>query len=130
MSVLPLSEIVKMLIGGAVGSARGGSERAFTYTVEGVCIVFNFSLFSDCRLEKQAVCTNYVTNYNNSRQTISTSVNTFRKYVVTTRVFDQQDWSNTFNCWVSRPGSAARSRTMFREGEYVKSDAAPLRRLS
>ena len=49
---------------------------------------------------------------------------------VTKRVFDQQDWSNTFNCWVSRPGSAARSRTMFREGEYVKSDAAPLRRLS
>ena len=38
LSVLPLSEIAKMLIGGAVGSARGGSERAFTYTVEGMCM--------------------------------------------------------------------------------------------
>ena len=38
LSVLPLSEIAKMLIGGAIGSARGGSERAFTYTVEGMCM--------------------------------------------------------------------------------------------
>ena len=46
--------------------------------------------------------------YTNSlRQTIVTKVSTFRKYVMTSRVFDHQAWSNGFTCWVSRPRSAA-----------------------
>ena len=72
----------------------------------------------------------YITLYDNSRQTISTTIAVFRKYVLTTRVFDHQDWSNIYNCWLSRLSCAARARTLFRKGEYVKSDAAPMRRLS
>ena len=63
-------------------------------------------------------------------QTISTTIAVFRKYVLTTRVFDHQDWSNIYNCWLSRLSCAARARTLFRKGEYVKSGAAPMRRLS
>ena len=89
-----------------------------------------FLYFSDCRFENQAVYADYITLYDNSRQTISTTIAVFRKYVLTSRVFDHQDWSNIYNYWVSRPGCAARARTLFRKGEYVKSDAAPMRRLS
>ena len=89
-----------------------------------------FLYFSDCRFEKQAVYTDYLTLYDNSRQTISTNIPIFRKYVLTSRVFDDQDWSNIYNCWVSRPGCAARARNLFRKREYVKSDAIPMRRRS
>ena len=54
----------------------------------------------------------------------------YRDYSRQTRVFDHQAWSARFNCWVSRPGFAARSRTLFKREEYVKSDAAPMKRLS
>ena len=50
--------------------------------------------------------------------------------MLTQRVFDHQDWSNIFHCWVSRSGCASRARTLYRKGEYVKSDSKPMRRLS
>jgi hypothetical protein len=80
------------------------------------------------RFEIQGAYSDYISNGDGSRQTISTSVSTFRKYLLTSRVFDHQDWSAGFNCWVSRPGCAGRSRTLFKKGEYIKSDAAPLKR--
>ena len=36
--VSSLSEVAKMLVGGAVGSCQGWRERAFTYTIEGMCM--------------------------------------------------------------------------------------------
>ena len=56
-----------------------------------------FLYFSDCRFENQAVYADYITLYDNSRQTISTTIAVFRKYVLTSRVFDHQDWSNIYN---------------------------------
>ena len=72
----------------------------------------------------------YITQYNDSWYIKSTTISVSRKYVLTTRVFHHQDWSNIFNWWVIRPGCTARGRTLFRKGEYVKSDSAPMRRLS
>ena len=106
------------------GYVHGQPKGIFLYTLFSI-----FLYFSDCRFEKQALYADCITLYDNSRQTISTTITVFCKYVLTSRFFNQQDWSNTFNCWVSRPGCAARSRTLFRQGEYVKSDAAPMRRL-
>ena len=83
-----------------------------------------------CRFEIQGVYSDYISHSDYSRQTISTTVSTFRKYLLTTRVFGHQAWSARFNCWVSRPGFAARSRTLFKSDEYVKSDAVPMKRLS
>ena len=104
-------------------------SRLCAWTALGNFCIYLF-YFSDCRFENQAVYADYITLYDNSRQTISTTIAVFRKYVLTSRVFDHQDWSNIYNYWVSRPGCAARARTLFRKGEYVKSDAAPMRRLS
>ena len=89
-----------------------------------------FLYFSYCRFEEKALYAGYISQVDGSRQTISTSVSTFRRYILTTRVFDHQDWSSVYNCWVSRPGMASRSRTLFKRGVYVKSDNAPLTRLS
>ena len=83
-----------------------------------------------CRFEIQRTYSDNICHRDYSRQTISTTVSTFRKYLLTTRVFNHQDWSARFNCWVSRPGFAARSRTLFKREEYVESDAAPMKRLS
>ena len=82
-----------------------------------------------CRFEIQGAYSDYISHSDYSRQTISTTVSTFRKYLLTTRVFNHQDWSARFNCWVSI-GFAARSRTLFKREEYVESDAAPMKRLS
>jgi hypothetical protein len=81
------------------------------------------------RFEIQGAYSDYISHSDYSRQTISTTVSTFRKYVLITRVFDHQDWSSGFNCWVSRPGCAARSRMHFKRGKYVKCNAAPMKRL-
>ena len=82
-----------------------------------------------CRFEIQGSYSDYINHADYSRQTISTTVSTFRKYLLTTRIMDHQDWSACFNCWVSRPSCATRSRTLFKRGQYVKSDTAPLKRL-
>ena len=82
------------------------------------------------RFEIQGAYSDYISHSDYSRQTISTTVSTFRKYVLTTRVFDHQDWSSGFNCWVSRPWCAARSRTLFKRVEYVKYNATTMKRLS
>ena len=89
-----------------------------------------FLHFSYCRFEEKAVYADYISQVDGSRQTISTTLSTFRRYILTSRVFDHQDWSSLYNCWVSRPGMASRSRTLFKRGVYVKSDSAPLTRLS
>ena len=94
------------------------------------CEGFGEDIHGIYRFEIQGAYSDYISNGDGSRQTISTSVSTFRKYLLTSRVFDHQDWSAGFNCWVSRPGCAGRSRTLFKKGEYIKSDAAPLKRLS
>ena len=89
-----------MLVAGAGGARVNmvGSGRAFSYEVDGMSM------------------DDYISYSDYSRQTISATVSTFRKYVLTTRVFNHQDWSSAFNCWVSRPGCAARSRTLFKGG--------------
>ena len=51
-------------------------------------------------------------------------------YLRKTAMVVEMVWSNIYNCWVSRLGFAAQARTLFRKGEYVKSDAVPMRRLS
>ena len=96
-----------------------GGGRTFSYTVDGMCMdddryyqfkrLSYFSTFLlSCRFEIQGAYSDYISNGDGSRQTISTSVSTFRKYLLTSRVFDHQDWSAGFNCWVSRPGCAGR----------------------
>ena len=75
-------------------------SRLCAWTTQGNFLYPLFSIFlflSDCRFEKQAVYTDYLTLYDNSRQTISTTITIFRKYVLTSRVFDHQDWSNIYN---------------------------------
>jgi hypothetical protein len=58
-------------------------------------LFYIFLYFSDCRFEKQAVYADCITLYDNSRETIYTTIAVFRKDVLTSRVFDQQDWSKS-----------------------------------
>mgnify|MGYP001417594425 CR=1 FL=1 len=89
-----------------------------------------FLYFSYCRFKEKASYADYISQVDGSRQTISTSVSAVRRYILATRVCDHQDWSYEYDCWVSRPGMASRSRTLFKRGVYVKSDNAPLTWLS
>jgi hypothetical protein len=92
--------------------------------VVGVDGVINEPLTDKSNLSRQTC----LKLYNASRHTdiITTTVSGFTKYVLKQQVFDHQDWSNHFHCWVSRPGYAARARTLFCKRMYVKSDSAPI----
>jgi hypothetical protein len=103
LSVLPLRSLPRCCLMVLWAVVRVG-ERVPSHTLSRVCawktlgnfvyILFSiFLYFSNCRFENQAVYANYITLYNNSRQTNSTTIALARKYVLTSRLLDNQDWA-------------------------------------
>ena len=77
----------------------------------------------------QADYSDIISQPDGSRYITATTVKSFRRYVLTQRVFDHQDWSPMYYCRVSRPNCATRARTLFRKGVYVKGDSVPMKRI-
>ena len=81
------------------------------------------------RFHVRADYSDIISQPNGSWYITATTVKSFRRFVLTQRVFDHQDWSPMYYCWVSRPNCATRARTLFRKGIYVKGDSAPMKRI-